>query len=75
MIYILVLIAVVAAVRWDTPRQRDRFPFWEDDRWRRPRRQRHGLRRPSDRLHRAGRDPRPHPSHAIIAWSRRLPEL
>jgi len=32
MIYILVLIAVVAAVRWDTPRQRDRFPFWEDDR-------------------------------------------
>jgi hypothetical protein len=33
MIYIvLALIFLVAAVRWDTPRQRDRFPFWEDDR-------------------------------------------
>ena len=33
MIYIvLALIVMAAAVRWDTPRQRDRFPFWEDDR-------------------------------------------
>jgi hypothetical protein len=31
MIYILVLIVVIAAVRWDTPRQRDRFAFWEDN--------------------------------------------
>jgi hypothetical protein len=31
MIYVLVLIVIVAAVRWDTPRQRDRFLFWEDD--------------------------------------------
>jgi hypothetical protein len=33
MIYIaLALIIVAAAVRWDTPRRRDRFPFWENDR-------------------------------------------
>jgi hypothetical protein len=31
---ILALIVIAALVRWDTPRQRDRFPFWEDDRWR-----------------------------------------
>jgi hypothetical protein len=30
MIYlILALIVTAAAVRWDTPRQRDRFPFWD----------------------------------------------
>jgi hypothetical protein len=33
MIYIaLALIFLAAAVRWDMPRPRDRFPFWEDDR-------------------------------------------
>jgi hypothetical protein len=32
MIYIILALIVIAAVRWDTPRKRDRFPFWEDDR-------------------------------------------
>jgi hypothetical protein len=29
---VVALIVIVAAVRWDTPRHRDRFPFWEDER-------------------------------------------
>jgi hypothetical protein len=29
---VLAVIFLVVAVRWDTPRQRDRFPLWENDR-------------------------------------------